>query len=169
MNTIKYPLFALSILIFAACGGGGGSPATTSVAIAKSTATLKLATSGSPSAQLAGIGITITLPDGVTPALNSDGSVAATVAAASGVAVPGTILAPVYTQASGSVKGTLSLAMASSIAAGFGAGEFVTINLEVTGAWPTQSDFSLSGFNPIDLKGNSATGITAAVASLSEQ
>jgi hypothetical protein len=165
MNIIRYALLVLTLYSIAACGGGDGAATTTS-----HTATLKLSTSGTPSANLAGIGITVTLPDGLTPALNSDGSVAATVVTVSGVAAPGTVLAPVYTPASGATKGTLRLVMASSITAGFGAGEFATLTLTAAaGSNPAQTDFTLSDFNPIDVHGASATGLTPAVASLAVQ
>lgn len=175
MKALKFVLLTLTISVLASCGGGGGGGTTTAGgggtnAPSQRVAALKLATSGTPSALLAGIDITVTLPSGVTPALNSDGTVATTVATVSGVAAPGTMLAPVYTQASGTVKGTLRLAMASSITAGFGAGEFATVSCVVaTGSTPAQSDFTLSGFNPIDVNGSTATGLTAAVANLTVQ
>lgn len=125
-------------------------------------AILKISTSGTPSANLSGNDIILTLPDGVTPTLNADRTVANSVIAVSGVAAPGTVLAPVYTSATASARGTLHFAMASTIAVGFGAGEFATVTLNITaGKNPVQGDFSLSGFNPIDVTGNSATGLTA--------
>jgi hypothetical protein len=160
-------LALLSITLMAACGGGGGGssannqPTTTPTSQGK-TITSKMSTTGTPSAQLAGIGITMTLPDGVTPALASDGSVAASVVTISGVAAPGSVLAPVYTPASGSTKGTLQIGLASQAPAGFGAGDFATISLASTAATnPVAADFPLSGFNPIDVTGNAATGLTA--------
>jgi hypothetical protein len=173
MNIAKFSLLLLVISSLAACGGGGSSASNSgggTIIPPSRNANLKLATSGTPSAPLAGIGITVTLPDGVAPALNGDGSVAAEAAAVTGVAAPGTVLAPVYVSASGAAKGTLRLAMASSIAAGFGTGEFATVTLVVAaGSNPALSDFTISGVNPIDVSGNAATGLTATVTNLSLQ
>lgn len=149
-------LLLIAICTLTGCGGGGGGgtqPAAT-------TATLKLSTTGTPSANLAGAGITITLPDGVTPALNGDGSLAGSVAIVSGVAAPGTVIAPAYTPATATAKGTLHYALASEISAGFGEGEFSTVTLAVAaGKTPGQADFALSDFTPIDVHGGTATGL----------
>lgn len=172
MTIIRYVLLAATICFLAACGSGDGGDATTSNDQVTSAriATLKLTTSGTASASLAGIAVTVTLPDGVTPSLNADGSVAATVEAVSGVAAPGTVLAPVYTPASGTTKATLRIVLAANTTAGFGAGEFATLTLSVAaGAAPAQSDFVLSGFNPIDVNGNTATGLAVGVSNLAVQ
>lgn len=167
MNILKYALLILLMFSMAGCGGSGGS------VTSDPSVTLKLATSGTPSANLAGLGITVTLPDGVTPALNNDGSVAVTVATVSGVAAPGSVLAPVYTPAVGATKGTLRLAMASSITAGFGAGEFATLKLKVAdGSNPVQADFIVSDLNSIATEENggvAVTGLTPEVTSLTLQ
>jgi len=179
MNTVKQTLLALGFAsLLTACGGGGGSSAANpgggTVLQTSRSATLKLSTSGVPSAALAGIGVTVVLPDGVTPALNSDGSVAAAVATVSGVAATGVAatapIQAVYTPSSGSLNGTLYLAMVSSDPAGFGVGEFATVMLVVAAGYnPPLSDFTLSGFAPVDTNYNIATGLTAAVANLSFQ
>jgi hypothetical protein len=162
-------LVLLSISFLAACGGGGGEsnniqPPQTNTAI------IKLATTGTPLVQLAGIGITITLPDGVTAALASDGSVATSAVTISGVAAPGSVLTPIYTPASGSTKGTLQIVLAAQTATGFGPGEFVTISLTSTATTiPTTTDFPLSAFNPIDVTGIAVTGLSATVSDVTTQ
>ena len=161
MRIINSVLLILTVASLAACGGGGSSNP------ALGTATVKLATSGTPSARLAGIGLTITMPDGVTPLLNADGSVVSSAVTLSSVAAPGTVLTPVYTAANGSSKATLKFALASSAPNGFGVGEFVIITGSVrAGIVPTQADFSLSGFDPVDVGGSIATGLTVAVVSV---
>lgn len=159
IRTLIKIAFTLTLLAtLAACGGGGGGATgvdTTPIA-------LKLITTGTPSANLAGIGITITLPDGVIPALNGDGSVADGVITVSGVAAAGTVLVPIYTPATATSQGKLHFALSSNIADGFGAGEFATVTLRaVAGKNPVLAAFTLSDFTPIDIAGNVATGLTA--------
>lgn len=162
MTIFRYILTLSMISLLAACGGGGGGTSTRTV-------TLKLSTVEAPlaSASVVGVDITMTLPAGVTPGLNPDGSVAATVVAVSGAAVSGTVLPPVYVAENGATKGTLRLTVTSSATSGFNAGEFVTVTLALTGAaTPVAGDFVLSGFSPIDILGGVVTGLTAAVSSL---
>lgn len=168
-NYLKYFLLGLTMAVVTSCGGGGSSSSTNTPPppATSHTATVKLATSGTPSAQLAGVGVTLVLPSGVTPALNTDGSVATSV---SGVAAPGSMLAPIYTPATDTAKGTIRFVLASKITAGFGAGEFATITLVVAPGYnPSVSDFATSGLATIDVRGNSATGLTATVTGLSVQ
>lgn len=150
------------VVILAACGGGGSdAPPVTTV-------TLKLATSGTPSAQLAGISFTLELPDGVTPCRNPDGSIAASVATASGVSAPGNTQNAAYTAALGAVKGTIKFIIYTSSAGGFGAGEFATVSLVVAGgANPAKEEFNFVQFRPFEaVTYNDATGLTPIVASL---
>lgn len=165
--TILRNLFIMFYLILvAACGGGGGESNPSPTPSQSKTLTIKLATSGTPSSQLAGIGVTLLLPDGVTPQLANDGSVTTGVVTISGVAAPGGILTPVYTPASGNNKGTIKVAVAAQTPSGFGAGEFATVSLQFTSTNPIASDFTLSEFSPIDVKGNQASGLTVAVSSV---
>lgn len=153
-----------ALAIMAACGGGGGGSSTP--APGTKTATLKLSTTGTPSAQLAGIGVTVTLPVGVTPSLNSNGTVSASVVTISGVAAPGTVATPGYNAATR----TLQMVIASNKAPGFGAGEFATLTLTVAaGISPSSGDFSLSAFSPVTLIGGTATGLMPSISSLSIQ
>jgi len=161
-NMQLFILLTFMLFALAACGGGS-----TTVPSAK-TVTLKLATTGTPSESLAGVSITVILPAGVTPALNSDGTVAATVVAISGVAAPGTVTPPVYTAASGMVKGKLDLSVTSNVTAGFSAGEYATVVLSAApGTNPQQGDFlPFTGFRPIAASnGADATGLTAIISS----
>lgn len=175
MKLFRYILSVFIIATLAACGGGGGggggggaaAPAAPAAAPPTPRVTIKLSTTGAPSGLMAGIGITITLPSGVTPALNADGSVAASVVTVSGVAAPGTVVAPTYVAEAGAVLGTLNFAMASSVAAGFGAGEFATVVFNRSGGvTPVIADFPLSAFTPIAKLGVAVTGLTATVSSL---
>lgn len=162
MNYLRQILLGATILVITACGGSSNDehPAV----IPMKALTLKLAISGQPDHNLSGIGITITLPSGVTPIFGSDGTLSAAALSVSGAAVSGTVLMPAYTPASSSTKATLSLSMASSIAAGFGAGEFITIIVQspANSAY-TQSDFELSGFYPVDINGNTANEVSVRI------
>jgi len=110
----------------AACGGGGGG--VSEPAPAKTAAVLKIGTQGTlaPGTSLYGVGVTVTLPQGVTVATDSSGNVASSVAVVSGVATGGSMATPVYTPATATAKATLKLIVAAP-GAGFGAGEFVAV------------------------------------------
>jgi len=157
-NTILRLAGVALVMLLPACGGGGGgNPASPGPK-----AVLTIASSGTPSAPMAGVGVTVVLPAGVTPPLNPDGSAAGSTVETSGVVDGGVALAPVYTPATSTVKGTLRFAMASSQPAGFGAGEFAKMTLNTSsGALPVPGDFSLTGFAPISLGGSPVTGLTA--------
>ena len=159
-HMMRLASITLMLLISSACSGGGQGSNAPNV----STTIIKLSTNGTPSAKMAGVGITIVLPTGVAPALNSDGTVANTVIEVTGVATSGTVLAPAYTPATSSSNPTLHFAMASSLVDGFGSGEFATITLQTSsGNIPAPSDYSLSGFAPISLTGSPVTGLSATV------
>jgi len=116
-------------LALAGCGGGGGS----SAPAPKTTAVLKIGTQGGLPAGvtgLSGVGVTITLPQGVTVATDGNGNPAANVAMVSGVAVGGSIAAPVYTAPTATTNGTLKVVVAAGSTL-FGTGEFVTVTCQL--------------------------------------
>jgi hypothetical protein len=147
------------LLSLTACGGGGGSSAPPST-----TATLNLSTSGTLplGTSLAGIGITLTLPAGVTIKTDSGGAVDPGYVNVTGESSPESVIA-VYIPASGTTPATLTLTVISTTTTGFGAGEFVTVTCDLNGTSPPVSDFVLSGFKPYDLSGNPVTGLTARI------
>lgn len=160
MTIVRYILALITVGLLTACGGEESQTASPSPTV--KTVSLKLSTSGTPSTKVAGISITVVLPDGVTPHLSNDGGVTEPIV--SGVAAPGTVLTPIYTPASGAAKGTLKFALASSIVDGFGAGEYATVTLNVeTGVNPALPDFELTGFIPIDVSGNEVTELITIV------
>lgn len=150
----------LGVLSLTACGGGGGNAA----APQTPTATLRLSTSVPQGTSLAGIGVTVTLPAGVTIRTDAGGAVASGVVAVIGVAAPGTVIS-VYTPASGGNPATLAIALVSTVAAGFGTGEFATVTCNLAnGVSPLATDFVLTNFNPFDLSGNPVIGPSASIA-----
>jgi len=163
---------ALITFCLSACGGGGGGSSSGVVAGGGSQptrATLSISTSGtlSSGATLSGIGITVTLPAGVTVVTDTGGNVGASVVYVSGVSVPGTVASPLYTAATASAPATLSFVVASSTASGFGTGEFATVNCIIAqGTSPQATDFSLSGFTPSDLSLKPVTGLSASFTAL---
>jgi hypothetical protein len=164
-------LLILAITLLAACGGGGGgggaAPIVQPATVQPTTATLELATSGTltTGTSLAGIGISVILPAGVTVKTNADGSVSTGVVTVSGVAAPGALTPPVYTLANGTAPAKVTFVIASNAPAGFGTGEFTTVVCGITaGSNPKTTDFSLTDFKPIDLNGAAVNGLTASVA-----
>jgi hypothetical protein len=162
MNIKQSLLYGLmfGVLSLAGCGGGGDAAQPT-------TATLKLSTVGtlSPGTTLSGIGVSIVLPAGVTVATDANGAVSSGVVTVSGVAAPGTVLAPSYTPASGGNPATLTFAMVSNVSAGFGIGEFATLTCNrASGVTPQVTDFSVT-LNPIDAQTYvPVTGLTPSIA-----
>ena len=156
-------LFYTAIILFvalllSACGGGGGG--SVSPPPQYSAVTLKLITAGTPSKSLRGVGVKITLPDGVTPPLNADRSVDTSKIKVSGVAGDGISLTD-YTAAASPAKGTLLISLSSTTPEGFGAGEFALVTLNIdAGSIPGPVDFALSELDPIDFGLNHATGLT---------
>ena len=150
--------------VIAGCGGGGGTPAPTA-------ATLKIsATPGSLPAgkAVSGIAVTIELPAGVTVKTTTSNVVDPTVVVPSGVwALAGTstpataALGPVvYTPAVGATKAKLDFTIASTVLAGVGEGEYVTVNFLLAGVSPAASDFNLLSFQAFDLSFANIAAVT---------
>ena len=163
MNVNRSLLYGFMFGLFSltACGGGGGS----SSAPPATTATIKLSTSGTlpQGTSLAGIGITLNLPTGVTFKTYSGGAVASGyVNVTGGEASPESAIA-VYIPASGATPAQLALIVISTTTAGIGTGEFASVPCDLNGTSPKVSDFVVSGFKPYDLSGNPVTGLTASV------
>lgn len=161
-NMICAAIVGLYMGLVSACGGGDpGSVHGTSTQPTK--AVLQISAAGGPSGiKLSGVGVTVHLPAGVTAKTDSTGAVLASVVTPSGVAAGGTLTPPQYTPAQGTAPGALSFVLASSSAGGFGAGEFVTVNLDITtGTSVHATDFTLSDFHPIDLNYADVTDMRA--------
>jgi len=167
---VRSVIIITTLCLLAACGGGSGSnsssstptpiPDPTPTPIQQTTAVLKLSATGTASVALAGVGVTIVLPTGVTPKLNSSGEVDSSVVQVSGAAVSGTSLA-VYLPATATDKGKLTLAVASSNQTGFTGGDYALVTLQIAqGTTVSQSDFTLTGFSAIATSGATVTGYT---------
>ena len=156
-------LLILSVLIISACGGGGS---TSTSAAQTTTATLKLSTSGTlaTGTALGGIRVAVILPAEVTLKTDIGGALANGVITVSGVAAPGSVTPPVYTQASGTTPAKVVFIMSGNAAAGFGIGEFVTITCDIAkGVNLKATDLTLADFDPRDLNGAVVNGLTPGV------
>ena len=127
-----------------------------------------MATSGSlpAGASLAGIGITLTLPAGVTPALDASGQVdTSRLVNPSGVTIArGLAVTAVYLEATAGKPAHLCLVAAGKAAAGFGVGETMLITLNRTAdVFPKASDFAMSEFSAADTDGKAVSGLQMAV------
>jgi hypothetical protein len=163
MNHLRLLLLLFSTMFIAACGGGNGN---SDPASSQRTAQVKLADSGTLASNLSGLEITIALPPGVTPAVDANGALQVSVVTPSGVAANSTILPDksMYTPQQGSNPGHLTIVLASKETGGFGIGEFAEVTLSVAaGANPLASEFVATGFAPVDLSGNTVTGLTPTV------
>lgn len=155
-------LFILCLMLtISSCGGGGGGgdAAKKQYSVPK----LILSTTGTPSRQLAGIGVTIELPPGVTPIMNGSSPDASKFSFYSSVAAPATVFTPMsYTPASGATPGKIRLVFTSNLANGFGAGEYARVTFSTySGNVLTKSNFNVYNFNPVDILGGTASGLTS--------
>ena len=171
MRTIfGYLAVCICALVMFGCGGGGGGGTGGGSKVepdpVPTTAVLKLYSEGVLPAgtSLAGIGITVNLPAGVTVQTDVDGKVAAGTVEGSGVtAGKATLAEPDYTPATDTAPARLSFVLAGTDAEGFGTGEFATVNCDLAaGATPQATDITLSDFRPVDLRGAAVEGLTAA-------
>ena len=171
MRTIfGYLAVCICALVIFGCGGGGGGGTGGGSKVepdpVPTTAVLKLYTEGvlASGTSLAGIGITVTLPAGVTVQTDVDGKVAAGTVEGSGVtAGKATLAEPDYTPATDTAPARLSFVLAGTDAEGFGTGEFATVTCNLAaGATPQATDITLSDFRPVDLRGAAVEGLTAA-------
>jgi hypothetical protein len=173
-------VMSLAVMSLSACGGGGGetpasNPADNPTVPANGTTNpvptptptkglLKLSTSGA-AAIMAGVDVTVSLPDGVI--LNADpatGEVAAGTITVSGAAAAGSnnIAAAKFTPASGGVPANLHIAIIN--VSGFSLGEFATIRfgLATGAALPLPNAFTVTSFSAKALDGSPLSGVTAA-------
>lgn len=133
---------------------------------------LKLGTSGT-AGTIAAVDMSVILPAGVK--VNADaitGEVSSGVITISGVAAAGDskLVSARFIPAAGGAPAQLRIALIN--ATGFGPGEFLTIrfDLDTGGGFPAgASAFSVAGFSPKGLNGETLDGITAAPASVSAE
>jgi len=172
-------VLSLAVISLSACGGGGETPASNpadnptvpSNGTTNPTPTptptkglLKLSTSGA-AAIMAGVDVTVALPDGVI--LNADpatGAVATGTVTISGVAAAGSnnLAVAKFTPASGGVPANLHIAIIN--VSGFSLGEFATIRFDLaTGAaLPLSNAFTVTSFSAKALDSSALSGVTAA-------
>lgn len=146
----------LLFLLLSACGDTQHSPpAGTGVikAVIKPTAL-------TADKNIAGINVSITVPVGVSPLQQADGTTdaAATVEITSSSPQNQTLPGVTYTPATATAPG--QLAISAIIASGFAATDQITIHLKVAeGTFPVESDFQLLSFDAFDTNGAKVTGL----------
>lgn len=150
-----YMLMLLFTALLSACGDAPkSSPAGSTIkAVIKPTAL-------TADRNVAAIELAITIPVGVVPPLLADGTAdtVATVEITSSAPVAQKILGSIYTPATASALGKLSIYGIE--AAGFTATDQITIHLNVaTGTFPVASDFNLLSFRAFDTNGAPVTGL----------
>jgi hypothetical protein len=165
-------LIKICLLILAftlnACGGGGGGGSDSPKPTGKTTAILKISTKEAALSGVLfrGVGVTLTLPDGVTVATTADGTALPSVADPSGVADTGSVFPLVYTATTASTPAILNFVVNAGDSP-FGIGEFVTVNLKLpNGNSLTVADFStaiISNWTPSGLDLATVQGITPVI------
>lgn len=155
-----FTLIFLLIVLVTGCGSGSNSTQTRAI--------LTISTSGSiPSGQsLAGIGMTIALPPGVAPALDTSGQVdTERLVTHSGVtAASGLVATALYLEATAVQPARISIVVASKAKAGFGVGECMVLTLKRSaGATPGANEFGIAEFSAANLDGAAVTGLQAAI------
>jgi hypothetical protein len=171
-NILKYCAVILTLLTLAACGGGGGGGGDTQTP-AKTSASLTINLTGAlpASTGISGTTFTLTLPANVTPKTTND-VVDSGVVALSGTFAGGTQTPPVYTAATATAPGTISVTLANSVTDGvMQAGEVAKITLQLAnGAAPTAASFGVSGVSVVDASQyNTISGMAVSVASVTLQ
>lgn len=147
-------MLALGCLMLAlcSCGGGGGTASVSTPTVKAFIKTSALTTSEN----IAGIQLTLTLPAGVAPYLQTDGK----------VDVAKTVVINTSDPASQTLPGvdnkTANLLIITGIhVSGFKDTDSITINLTVApGSFPTAADFKLTSFEAVDLDGTPVKNIT---------
>lgn len=133
-----------------------------------------MATSGTLAAgtAMSGNSMTISLPAGVTPALDTTGHPdTSKLVAASGVTTTGGLVSTaIYQAATATQPAQITVAVAGKDKLGFGTGEFMTLTLNLTPfVSPTTTDFPISDFVAADLDGKAISGLQANVTAVTIQ
>lgn len=140
--------------MIAGCGGGGSTSGAPSSS--PTTAVLTFSSQGTLPAgkSVSGFGAIIELPAGVSVKTDAGGVVDATVVVPSGLlgGAGNAGMGPVtYTAATATAKAKLNFTIASTAPLGVGAGEYATLNLNLSGVTPAVTDFNVTLFKPIDM------------------
>jgi hypothetical protein len=115
---------------------------------------------------LAGIGMTMTLPAGVTPALDASGQVdTVRLVTPSGVTGDGGLATTaIYLEAAAGQPARLALAVSSMTDSGFGIGECMILTLNRTAGTTYQAnEFDITEFSAANLDGVSVGGMQAVI------
>jgi hypothetical protein len=169
MKTLAISMILLISVALTSCGGAGGNSNNDNGTNNGSTtfptkAVVKLSTGGSlPSgAQIGGIDVTVTLPQGVTLKSTTSLTTDDGVVMASGAATNNTQVLATYSAATGTAPGHVRILIANPN--GFGIGEFATVNGEIaSGATVLQAGFGISDLTAKDLNGVTMSGLSSSL------
>lgn len=157
------PYVVVLMLALAILGGCAGDPAEDHGAGGQIVAAMALSGAAAPGAVAAGVQMTLNLPPNVEPLLNNDGSVASGVVSVVGPADQAAVqLLADYVPGSGGGGGALSFI--AVYPAGFVAGDFLRVRLELKSGFNAGTAvFPVSNFVVSDPDGNVVTGLLPTV------
>ena len=146
----------------AACGGGGGGGDTPQPST-KTSAVLKIGSTGVPGDTVIGVGLTITLPPGVTIATDANGNVPLSAANVSGALQGWGFLSTYNPAANATSNATLTLVASPNTTPFVKESELFTVTCSLpVGNSLTDADFTkaiITSFKPVNSSGNTVGGL----------
>lgn len=161
-NILAMLTIVAAIVLGAGCGGGGGG----SSSATPTTVVLTLSTSGTlpGSTLIGGSDVNIILPTGVSVKAAANVAPRSSIVTYSGVVTVSGVAVDTHAMALATLTGPNTLNVKVVNPNGFGVGEFAKVTCAIdAGAEVVDTDFSTTGFAPVDVDGVAISGLTASL------